>query len=793
MDLIYSVGTISASSRRNKNASKVERALGAENLCQISSGNVIAFSACGGPEDGLDVASRGYHVFVADLNTPWDIHRVWSGGSPVSCLEWDAAGTRLLLGHSDGLLQLLESCGHVINSWRCLHSVRVENEEIIQAIFFHNGKKISISAEKKDSFLYNDKFQNTLFSPTLRRFGGRPADGFIGLTSTGLLAVCSLNGNGVEASYKKCELSQRRNFIHLASMAYSKNGGVVVACSSGLPDAPVTCHQISLQQSLAELMVDVQQLPSVYMDCGAQSDSAMLAVTCLRHLHKEDGGQLLVGASGDAGGVLELWQLGEMPVNFGQVFQRGASVEPRVQTWIKSGSHMTPRPLAAVATARVCLQDGGLPAPPIVVVTADGGISSLHRDSMTQVGLTDVALSAAGHLAAAVDDHGQLFLYRAAGAADPGGLSVPSSLVLQLEYYMVTGRDVWDLLLGLRAHLGSLEAVCETLADTFHRQPGPVQQFYYVRHMAIKTSLYRLFPAGCRRLADNNALLMLRCVASSFRALLRPGEPSPAADADPSETLNALMTSKPVESVLEIDKVLAHLKERDPGSVDLGSLAQLQHLVQWVADICLQLLGSLTDGRQKQVGALRERQSLLLLRELLVVIRRWGSVRAACLPVFQRHGEQADVIAVLFKLLTKLLAVHAAEPDEALLNECSLLPSPGLAEHLTLDLPPRGVLVTCTAPNTSPRHYEYYDADAAEGHVTHRRHQDLYTVDSLRHMRLGARPSNLKQCTRCLAVTSSRSQQQLSQVKTTPVTRAWDQRWARACLCGGHWALQAAG
>ena len=74
-----------------------------------------------------------------------------------------------------------------------------------------------------------------------------------------------------------------------------------------------------------------------------------------------------------------------------------------------------------------------------------------------------------------------------------------SSLVLQLEYYMVTGLDVWDLLVGLRSHLtGGLEAVCETLADTFHRQPGPVQQYYYVRHMAIKTSLYRSdrFTAG---------------------------------------------------------------------------------------------------------------------------------------------------------------------------------------------------------------------------------------------------------------------------------------------------------
>ena len=36
------------------------------------------------------------------------------------------------------------------------------------------------------------------------------------------------------------------------------------------------------------------------------------------------------------------------------------------------------------------------------------------------VRLTDVALSSGGHLAAAVDDRGQLYLYRVTAAADPG-------------------------------------------------------------------------------------------------------------------------------------------------------------------------------------------------------------------------------------------------------------------------------------------------------------------------------------------------------------------------------------
>ena len=55
----------------------------------------------------------------------------------------------------------------------------------VLTIFLYMVFQISIASDKKDSFLYNDKFQNTLFCPTLRHFGGRPTDGFIGVTSSG--------------------------------------------------------------------------------------------------------------------------------------------------------------------------------------------------------------------------------------------------------------------------------------------------------------------------------------------------------------------------------------------------------------------------------------------------------------------------------------------------------------------------------------------------------------------------------------------------------------------------------
>lgn len=47
----------------------------------------------------------------------------------------------------------------------------------------------------------------------------------------------------------------------------------------------------------------------------------------------------------------------------------------------------------------------------------------------------------------------------------------------------------------------------------------------------------------------------------------------------------------------------------------------------------------------------------------------WGLVRAQCLPVFSRSAENLDVLATLYKLLTRL-TLNPNEPDELLLGKC---------------------------------------------------------------------------------------------------------------------------
>jgi hypothetical protein len=63
---------------------------------------------------------------------------------------------------------------------------------------------------------------------------------------------------------------------------------------------------------------------------------------------------------------------------------------------------------------------------------------------------------------------------------------------------------------------------------------------------------------------------------------------------------------------------------------------------------------------------LRDYKALNTLRELLVIIRIWGLLRQSCLPVFVRSAENLDVLALLFKLLSRL--IQTSEPDENLLG-----------------------------------------------------------------------------------------------------------------------------
>lgn len=129
------------------------------------------------------------------------------------------------------------------------------------------------------------------------------------------------------------------------------------------------------------------------------------------------------------------------------------------------------------------------------------------------------------------------------------------------------------------------------------------------------------------------------------------------------------------ESVPDVDKVLLHLEGKD-FTVEPSTLQSLQQLIQWVADLALNILAKLPESRfgggqqMKNSGYEISKDIVALnsIRELLVMIRIWGLLKPHCLPVFSGSAYNIDILSTLFRILTRL-ALTPNEPDEILLGK----------------------------------------------------------------------------------------------------------------------------
>lgn len=85
-------------------------------------------------------------------------------------------------------------------------------------------------SEKKDSVLYNEKFGHLKFACSVRGFGGRPADGALVITATGLLGValfpkpCVINETGpMVANVTTDSLGATRKHVTAVDICYGKS------------------------------------------------------------------------------------------------------------------------------------------------------------------------------------------------------------------------------------------------------------------------------------------------------------------------------------------------------------------------------------------------------------------------------------------------------------------------------------------------------------------------------------------------------------------------------------------
>ncbi|XP_074042596.1 mediator complex subunit 16 [Leptinotarsa decemlineata] len=779
-------------------------------LCSVSSRNVIAFSTDSNIEESNSLYWSS-NVYVADLNSPWQVHIVLGNSSPVTVLQWDFTGELLLIADENGCVKIYKTKEYILNDWSLVLQTVLEGEHILASAFFHSGKRICLNSEKKDSPSYTEKFQHVKFTPSVKQFGGRPASGALLLTTTGMLAAVLLPQPMCQTPMIMAteSLGHTRTLVKTADICYGKNGHFLLAVSSGDPSMPIQCYTVSVKKEDEKCTIKSQSLLSFFL-IEAPKETLMdqllkekrSSVSHIKWIMREDADSLVVTASSPKMSCIQVWELREkaLPVHKSlgnsetpQFFNR---VLWQYQCHFQYNSQVT-----SLATSKLSLVNN-ISSGYVVVTFADNSIHCLYRDTLKPIAYTNLSvipryldepnakyqkistdissidMSWLGNVLLCVDSDDSLHLFKLPPQIESAApLSVPYCTTI-LEYCLMSGLDWLDLLLVLRP--GMLDAICDRLTESFNRQPPAIQQFFYIQYLCIKTSLYRLSFQGQSKANDLTQYLMLHSISTAFKSLLRPSEMN-SHEKSPADSLASVIA----EGQSDVDKALTlmHLEAKE-FTVETTTLQSLQQLIQWVADLALNLLIKLPDGRPtspKPYELIRDVKALNMLREMLVLIRIWGLLRPACLPVFIKSDTNLDVLALVFRLLSRLVQ-NVNEPDEALIDECCLLTSQVQIQLLQ----PSNNRVVLGSPHLAqqilPLQLEFNnEPECLTSNVETPPGQ---TVDSIRHLYLGRTPRVVKQCVRCCSSAG------IVQATRTAAIRAWDQRWLRSCQCGGLWRIQ---
>ncbi|XP_012219680.1 mediator of RNA polymerase II transcription subunit 16 isoform X1 [Linepithema humile] len=818
MDFLYTI------SRKNSSrvSSNQECLYHGQSLCSLSSRNIAAFTTMTELDDN-NGKTRGCHVYVMDLNMPWHTHKVLSSKHNITALEWDLPGDKLVVADTAGNVQLWMFKDHVLNDWVLIGSTHFPGEHILGAAWFHNGKKTGLVTEKKDSIHYSEKFNHLVFAPSVRQFGGRAAEGVLVVSTTGMVGVVMITKDLQNPiCYSTESLGNTRHRITAVDLCYGKNGHFLVAVSSGSICLPIRCYRILVRKIDDKCTITSQALPSFFLQDGTPKDNST-TVTHLKFVVREDADSLVIAANSENGGFVEVWELREKSQPVHKLFQP-KNLEPfKTVIWQYQSQYRCQSPVTAIATTKLSIVTTLPPPSYVIIALADSSVHCLNRlDCLKEVALSSLTmgwrqdepsnkyfknsvsiahmdLSWLGCVLLACDTHGNLYLYKLLPDGTTGVLSNGTSMSLSyactlLEYCLVTGLDWLDILLCLRSSM--IEALCERLDVSFNRQSQPTQQYHYIQFLCIKTSLYRMLVSGQNKATDLSSLLMIHSVATAFKSLLRPSDLI-SHDKGPAESLTMAITDVVTDQDVDtIDTVLFHLDAKE-FTVEPSTLQSLQPLIQWVADLALNLLARLPEQRmQMKTGGyelLKDRKALNIIRELLVIIRTWGLLRPSCLPVFTRCVDNLDVLALLYRLLSKLLQPNSDTQqqqlmDDSLIDGCCLLPNQVMIPQLYQSNSIIAVVSPILFYQNLPLQLEYGvepeqlmftpEINPVEGCI-----HSGQVVDTIRHLYLGKQPLLVKQCTRC------GGKAQVQNITRTAAIRAWDQRWTRACRCGGIWRI----
>ncbi|XP_063631795.1 mediator of RNA polymerase II transcription subunit 16 [Cydia splendana] len=747
-------------------------------ICTISACNIIAFSSPTELSDS-DGCTWGGHVYVCDLDTPWDSHKVTSTVHPVSALEWDSEGKQLLVATTEGEVSVYGMKEFLLNDWGCLYSASFPGEHVIKAAFFHNGRRVS--CDKKPDVPAAERLQLLRPTPTLKGFGGIACEGACIITATGLIGALTPSGEpGKALSGAEC-LRPARDRVPAASVAH-KNGTLIVA-AGGVNCVRCAVCSVTLSRAPHQApSLIVQPLPAVYLDYTPVSLTWSL---------REDTDSLLI-----AGSTLSVWNLTQRAHPVHKLLSKGP-----LQGSTTPGGGQKPGSdcfntvvwqqisvLPVEGGAHVCSRRLHVAAPHHVLAAAGPNRLLLHRDThristtaVTVSGLPGleagatppkkpkyggalatgaacaivscVDMSWLGGVCVCVDTHAQLHVYRLPAADISTPLLVQHTTSL-LEYAMVSGLDYRDIIMTLKPN--AIDAVYERFTESFQRQPQAFQQFYYQNWLKLRIALCRVMPTAQGAVSSLTQLTTLAGAWAALAATLR-GDDRRHDDV----RLDALLEH-------EHDKALVTLEAKAELSSDAVVLTPLRRILQQCVDIATTHLQHAATGHTHPYETWTDGTALTLLRKLLVAARAAG-----------RGGEP------LSRALARLQHQNTKEVREECATLCLQLTTPRIWDSL-----PR---CTVSAPHGKPPpHYFEYGiepeglryAPEPPNYGTMCEVMPSLGMDCIRYMYLGAGAGSWRACARCGARVLA-----AARAARHPAQRAYDARFLPACRCGGKWTL----
>ncbi|RMX43772.1 hypothetical protein pdam_00019497 [Pocillopora damicornis] len=764
MDLIYDVVWSTSKPVKSNPCGKVVVAWSCRNLIAFSTGyRKLDLNEEHNPSgtNGQNKRSQVTNgINILDPDCPWDVCSFSSGHEGlIQTLSWDGTGSRLLSTDLVG--------NYMVNDWECIRTIDVgEGERLVAISWIDTGIKnlFSMSEDPQHSFMQknlSDRFKTNRSKPPLVEIGGmRAKDGWVAISETGLICVTTIKPE-VQVT-RKC-LAQVRSRVAVADLAFSSKGKVIVVANDGEPCSAVQFFRVSLSggPGTDDCQIQSDPLPCLFPHSPTEPKNyPEYRVKNIQFLSKHSGEALLVCTTGPFGSCIKRWEMKKEVIQLHERFQleithpRGGNYS--VYEWKNVNTYDDSAKIVCLCLPRIPTPKVDI-SPMSNLMTYPASFLMVQYDDDRLQMLNCVGLVPSGS-----------FRTKMKPSADSDLGTAPKRARLSVASY----------------NTGCLGAICYSpccCCMVGVTMAGDIR-LLKLHHLGDSMAGIRLK----RSLSD----LLHYCLLTGWEwwdVLMAAHLGTPP---EISSTLD-----------LEVDKVLQVLDTKEL-TLDSTTALSMFPLIQWLTDLAMFVVVAYTSQQNKEsapgVSLIRDTSTLGTLREMLVLIRLWGQTTPAVLPSITPSADKNESLALLFKILTKIwLLSRQASSDEPDIHvddrlAAPLIPNSMSLQNMQIGNLSRGVSGKAVSGPIRPSVYQFGSPP-----VAHQYHQIFHpfasaifpmpadgshVMDIVRRVYLDKSPeTKLKQCTRCNCVSL------VEGISDHAAARAWDQRWMRACVCGGSW------